>query len=96
VRVEVLTMQETGEGHRGAAPELSHRARIVVTALVLVLPLACLALALTSPRGQESAWLVIAGANLVVPAVMLPLVWRRPRRTAVVEQSDRAEALATG
>jgi uncharacterized membrane protein len=95
VRVEVLTMQETGEGHRGAAPELSHRARVVVTALVLVLPLACLALALTSPHGQESAWLVIAGANLVVPAVMLPLIWRRPRQAAAIEPSDRVDALAT-
>lgn len=88
-------MQETGEGHRGAAPELSQRARIVVTVLVLVLPLACLALALTSPQGREPAWLLIAGANLVVPAVMLPLVWRRPRRAVVAEPSDRADALVT-
>ena len=88
-------MQETGEGHRGAAPELSQRARVVVTVLVLILPLACLALALTSPRGRESAWLLIAGANLVVPAVMLPLVWRRPRRPAVAEPSDHADVLVT-
>ncbi len=88
-------MQETGEGHRSAAPELSHRARVVVTALVLILPLVCIALALTSRQGQESAWLVIAGANLVVPAVMLPLVWRRPRRVTAIEPADRVDALAT-
>jgi uncharacterized membrane protein len=63
--------------------------------LVLVLPLACLALALTSPRGRETAWLLIAAANLVVPAVMLPVVWRRPRPAPAEQTAELHDALAS-
>lgn len=87
-------MAEDVEQHRGAVPELSYGARVVVTVLVLVLPAACLALALTSPPGGEPAWLLIAAVNLVVPAVMLPLVWRRSRRTHPAEPSTKTDALA--
>ncbi|MFC6238103.1 hypothetical protein [Longivirga aurantiaca] len=69
-------MQTVEDGHRPAASEFTPRGRIVITVLLLVLPLACLALALTSAPGSETAWLLIAVANLVLPAVMLPLVWR--------------------
>ena len=69
-------MQESRDGHRPSVPEFTPRGRIVITGLLLVLPVVCLVLALTSPPGSETAWLLIAVANLVLPAVMLPLVWR--------------------
>lgn len=69
-------MQMVEDGHRPTASEFTPRGRIVITVLLLVLPLACLALALTSAPGSETAWLLIAVVNLVLPAVMLPLVWR--------------------
>lgn len=74
-------MHETGE-HR----EFTPRGRVVITVLLLVLPIACLALALTSPPGSESAWLVIAAANLVLPAVILPPVWRGALRGRAAER----------
>ena len=66
-----------------------------------ILPLACLALALTSAPGSETAWLLIAVVNLVLPAVMLPLVWRgawRDRGRAArraIESAGAHDALVT-
>lgn len=74
-------MHETGETHRASALELTRGGRAAITALMLVLPAACLALALTSDPGSRSAWLVLAAVNLVLPLVMLPIVWRSGRRT---------------
>jgi len=80
-------MHETGE-HRDVTP----RGRVAITVLLLVLPVACLALALTSPPGSETAWLVIAAANLVLPAVILPLVWRGALAEKAAER--RSDAVA--
>ena len=74
-------MHETGEPQRGSAIELTRGGRVAITVLMLVLPAACLVLALTSDPASRSAWLVIAAVNLVLPLVMLPLVWRSDRRT---------------
>ncbi len=94
-------MQMVEDGHRPAASEFTPRGRIVITVLLLVLPLACLALALTSAPGSETAWLLIAVVNLVLPAVMLPLVWRgawRDRGRAArraIESAGAHDALVT-
>ena len=74
-------MHQSREPHRGSAIELTLGGRVAITVLMLVLPAACVVLALTSEPGSESAWLVIAAVNLVLPLVMLPLVWRSGRRT---------------
>lgn len=85
-------MHETREAQRAA--DLAPRGRVAITLLLLVLPLACLALALTSRSGSETAWLVIAGANLVLPAVILPRVWRGARGAEAVAVPGQEPSLS--
>lgn len=63
--------------------------RITISVLLLVLPVSCLLLGLTAP--DAGAWYVIAAVNLVIPAVILPVVWRRPEAAhAPASQLDDA------
>lgn len=67
--------------------------RITITVLLLVLPVACLLLALTEGNGWGSAWYLIAALNLVLPAVILPVVWREPRDPAASEDTPTPQQI---
>jgi Na+-driven multidrug efflux pump len=65
-------------GERAApARSWSTAGRISATVLLLVLPLACFALAFTAPDGPDLFWLGLGVVNLVLPALLLTWVWRR-------------------
>jgi Na+/proline symporter len=51
--------------------------RVVRTVLLLVVPLACFALAFTAPDGPDPVWLGFGALNLVLPALLIAWVWRR-------------------
>jgi len=74
----------------GEAPPrpFSTAGRITITVLLLVLPACCLLLGLTAADG--GAWYAIAALNLVLPAVILPVVWRRNEAPAQADRSSDA------
>jgi uncharacterized membrane protein len=65
------------QGRGESALTLSRGARVTVTVLLLVMPVSCVLLAVTAPAGVASGWWLFAALNAVLPAVILPFVWRR-------------------
>lgn len=74
----------------GEAPPrpFSTAGRITITVLLLVLPASCVLLGVTAP--DAGAWYAIAALNLVLPAVILPVVWRRAGTETRPDQHDSA------
>jgi len=65
------------EGRAATTRSWSTTGRVVATALLLVLPLACFVLAFTAPAGPDLFWLGFGVLNLVLPALLIAWVWRR-------------------
>jgi uncharacterized membrane protein len=82
------------QGRGESALTLSRGARITVTVLLLVLPVSCVLLALTAPAGLAAGWWWLAALNAVLPAVILPFVWRSAPEPPA--QSDDVAGPATG